>query len=78
MENDKLQRFNSEMERIKRDIDSRRTECKELRKRIEHLENTFNTIAARQEIKLENYMPKWIAKDIPENMKIKELKYWCF
>ena len=78
MKNDKLQRFNSEMERLKRDIEARRTECKELEKGIEHLENTFNTIAAGPEIKLENYMPKWIAKDIPEKMKVKELKYWCF
>ena len=78
MENDKLQRFNSEMERLKRDIEARRAECKELEKGIVHLENTFKTIAERPEVKLENYMPNWIAKDIPKQMKVKTLKYWCF
>ena len=63
---------------IERDIEARRAEAREIEKGIVHLENTFKTIAERPDVKLENYMPNWIAKDIPKQMKVKTLKYWCF
>ena len=81
-----INKLRAEHKRLKCEVDKlpkikERTIAKRIadaKSECESLENTFNTIAERPEVKLENYMPNWIAKDIPKQMKVKTLKYWCF